>query len=410
MKLLISAYACAPGRGSEHGVGWNWATESLRLGHDVWALVSPAHRDSIGRACAETPELGRIHWIFPEVLGWPLQPAIEPKWERTYNLLWQIAALRQARRLHRTEQFDLVHHVTWAGIRAPTFLGALGAPLMIGPIGGGETSPASLRDGFGLRGRLLEALRDVSTATILYNPLVRAGFARASVIFTHTEDTKNVFRGALRDKAVVFTPLSLSDLPPITARRPLGGSPKFLYAGRLLYWKGVHIALRAFAEVCRAAPDSRFTIVGDGPERSRIEEDAAGFGIRDRVDFVPRLPQSDLFKLYDEHDMFLFPSLHDSGGFVVLEALSRRLPVICLDLGGPKDLVTPACGVTIATAGRSSEQVARDMAGQILRLLAAPDDLAGLAAGARARAGDFILEHRIRDFYSIADRFLAKSD
>jgi hypothetical protein len=47
MKLLISTYACAPNHGSEHAVGWNWTTEAHRQGHRVWALVAPAHRDSI---------------------------------------------------------------------------------------------------------------------------------------------------------------------------------------------------------------------------------------------------------------------------------------------------------------------------------------------------------------------------
>ena len=118
-----------------------------RLGHEIWALVSPAHRESIKRACDENPDLGGIRWIFPEVKGWPLKQAIEPKWERTYNLLWQRAAVPHARDLHRQVGFDLIHHLTWAGIRAPTFLGALTAPLVIGPIGGGETSPPSRRAG-----------------------------------------------------------------------------------------------------------------------------------------------------------------------------------------------------------------------------------------------------------------------
>jgi len=51
MKLLISTYACLPNRGSDHGVGWNWTTEAHRLGHEVWALVSPAHRNAIEAAC-----------------------------------------------------------------------------------------------------------------------------------------------------------------------------------------------------------------------------------------------------------------------------------------------------------------------------------------------------------------------
>ena len=99
MKLLISAYACAPNRGSDHAVGWNWATEAHRLGHEIWAFVSPAHHDSIKRACDEIPGLDGIHWVFPEVKGWPLKQAVEPKWERTYNVLWQRAALRAARDL-----------------------------------------------------------------------------------------------------------------------------------------------------------------------------------------------------------------------------------------------------------------------------------------------------------------------
>jgi glycosyltransferase involved in cell wall biosynthesis len=410
MKLLLSAYACAPERGSEHGVGWNWVTQAHRLGHDIWALVSPAHRDSIARACAESPELAGIRWSFPEVWGWPLQQAVEPKWERTYNLLWQFSALRAARLLHREVEFDAVHHVTWAGIRAPTFLGALAAPLVIGPVGGGETSPAKLRDEFGLRGRAVEALRDLSTATILYNPLVRPGFRYASAIFAHTEDTRQVFKGALRDKVTVFTPLSLSDLPACGREPRPRGAPRFLYAGRLLYWKGVHIALRAFAEVCRRAPGARFTIVGDGPERARLEARATRYGVRAQVDFVPRLPQSELFKLYDEQDLFLFPSLHDSGGFVVLEALARGLPVICLDLGGPKDIVTPRSGVVISTHGRNTEQVALEMASQIIRLVEAQDEVQKLSTGARERARDFLLERRVREFYAAAGRAIAQND
>lgn len=271
MKILLSIYACAPNLGSDHAVGWNWATEAHRLGHEIWALVSPAHRESIKRACDETPGLDGIHWVFPDVKRWPLKQAVEPKWERTYNLLWQCAALRRARDLHRRVGFDVVHHLTWAGIRAPTFLGALTAPLIIGPVGGGETSPPSLRDKIGLKGRILEGIRDLSNSTIAMNPVVRDGLARASVIFVSTTDTQNLFDGALRDKTLVFTQLGLPKLPSGGLPRSPSGPPRFLYAGRLLYWKGVHIAIRAFAEIVRQIPNARFTIVRSGPERSRLE-------------------------------------------------------------------------------------------------------------------------------------------
>ena len=68
MKLLISAYACAPNRGSEHGSAWNWTSEVARLGHEVTVLVSPAHRNAILAATEEDRALQRIRWLFPEVV------------------------------------------------------------------------------------------------------------------------------------------------------------------------------------------------------------------------------------------------------------------------------------------------------------------------------------------------------
>ena len=247
MKLLISAYACAPNRGSEHGSAWNWASEASRLGHKVFVLVSPAHRDAIAAATKENVALKDICWVFPEVRSWPLKQGKEPTWERTYNLLWQRAALRAAKALHRDVGFDLVHHLTWGGVRAPTFLGSIGIPLIIGPVGGGETSPATLRDKFPLQGRILEGVRDLSNATIEINAIVRRGLRNASVIFARTADTRNLLSPALRDKTLVQMELGVSQYQ-IGAPRAERQSPRrLLYAGRLLYWKGVHIAIEAMS-------------------------------------------------------------------------------------------------------------------------------------------------------------------
>ena len=405
MKLLISAYACAPGLGSEHAVGWNWATEAHRLGHQVWVLASSAHRAAVEAACRDDAELAGINWVFPEIRGWPLRPATEPEWERSYNLLWQRKAVSHARDLQRRVGFDAIHHLTWAGIRAPTFLGALGPPLIIGPVGGGETSPRLLRDGFASRGRVLEELRDLSNATITVNPMVRRGLRDAAVIFASTADTRNLFTGALREKTLIFSQLALSE---VRAARPRPSRPprRLLYAGRLLYWKGIHIAIDAFARLAARVADASFTIVGDGPERERLQAQAAALNVGDRVDFITRLPQEELFELYDSHDLLLFPSLHDSGGFVVLEAMSHGLPVVCLDLGGPGEMVTAESGVVVATAGRTSEQVAAAAADAMAALLASPERLAVLSAGAIARANQFVRSDRVAQFYAAAVDFI----
>lgn len=402
MKLLISAYACAPNRGSEHGSAWNWTSEAARLGEDVTVLVSPAHRDAILAATERDPALQRIRWLFPEVAFWPLQQGKEPVWERTYNLLWQREALRVARALHREQPFDLVHHLTWGGVRAPTFLGTLGAPLIIGPVGGGETSPAGLRDRMPLRGRFLESVRDLSNATIELNPIVRQGLRKAGVIFARTADTKNLLSPPLRAKT--YVQMELGVMPTqIGAPRPVRQAPrKLLYAGRLLYWKGVHIAVEAMAQLVPNMPDAQLTIVGNGPEEARLKTEIAQRGLGANITFVSWMPQEQFLRLYDTHDLFIFPSLHDSTGWVVLESFCKGLPVACLNLGGPKDIVTPKCGIIVDTQGLDTSGVAARLAEELRLLLADPERLTALSAGAIARVGDFLLRDQVQRLYAQA--------
>jgi glycosyltransferase involved in cell wall biosynthesis len=400
MKLLISAYACAPNRGSEHGSAWNWTSEAARLGEDVTVLVSPAHRDAILAATERDPALQRIRWLFPEVAFWPLQQGKEPVWERTYNLLWQREALRVARALHREQPFDLVHHLTWGGVRAPTFLGTLGPPLIIGPVGGGETSPAGLRDRMPLRGRVLESVRDLSNATIELNPIVRQGLRKAGVIFARTADTKNLLSPPLRAKT--YVQMELGVMPTqIGAPRPVRQAPrKLLYAGRLLYWKGVHIAVEAMAQLVANMPDAQLTIVGNGPEEARLKTEIAQRGLGANITFVSWMPQEQFLRLYDTHDLFVFPSLHDSTGWVVLESFCKGLPVACLNLGGPKDIVTPQSGIVVDTAGLDTSGVATRLAEELRTLLTDPERLAALSVGAVARAGEFLLHDQVQRLYA----------
>jgi glycosyltransferase involved in cell wall biosynthesis len=403
MKLLISAYACAPNHGSEQAVGWNWTTGAHRLGHEVWAMASTAHRAAIEAACRKDKDLAGINWIFPEVPAWPLRAGVEPIRERTYNLLWQRAALRHAGALQRQIGFDAIHHLTWGGVRAPTFLGSLGAPLIVGPIGGGETSPMALRDSFTARSRLVERLRDLSNATITVNPITRVGLAQAKVIFVKTSDTARLLTRAMQRKSKVFMELTLEPAQLGAPRRLPSGPPRLLFAGRLLYWKGGHIAIRALAELLPRVPEARLTIVGKGPEGERLKAQAGAMNLGDRIEFIPWLPQQRLFALYAEHHLLLCPSLHDSSGNVVLEALSHGLPVMCLDLGGPRDIVTPQSGIVVGVSGRDTLGVAAAMADEMNALFADPARLAALSAGAIARAGEFIASDRVAAFYRAAE-------
>ena len=118
------------------------------------------------------------------------------------------------------------------------------------------------------------------------------------------------------------------------------------------------------------------------------------------------MPQEQFLRLFDIHDVFVFPSLHDSAGWVVLESLCKGIPVACLNLGGPGEIVTPASGIIIDTAGLDTSGVAAKLAEELRMLLADPERLAALSTGAIARAGEFLLRNQVERLYGQATEHL----
>jgi glycosyltransferase involved in cell wall biosynthesis len=220
------------------------------------------------------------------------------------------------------------------------------------------------------------------------------------VIFARTADTKNLLSPPLRAKT--YVQMELGVMPTqIGAPRPVRQAPrKLLYAGRLLYWKGVHIAVEAMAQLVANMPDAQLTIVGNGPEEARLKTEIAQRGLGANITFVSWMPQEQFLHLYDTHDLFVFPSLHDSTGWVVLESFCKGLPVACLNLGGPKDIVTPKCGIIVDTQGLDTSGVAARLAEELRVLLADPERLAALSVGAVARAGEFLLRDQVQRLYA----------
>ena len=145
------------------------------------------------------------------------------------------------------------------------------------------------------------------------------------------------------------------------------GNPfRLLSLGRLLHWKGFHLGLQAFARMVRVFPQSEYWLIGDGPERRNLERLAERLGITEKVRFIGALPREEALRHLAEVDVLVHPSLHDSGGWVCVEAMAAGRPVICLDLGGPALQVTEETGFKIPA--RTPEQAVEEMAQAMLRL------------------------------------------
>ena len=377
MNILLSAFAFAPGTGSEPGVGWNFALTLARTGHQVTVLTVPHDRDAILVALAADPALARIRMEF---VGLRTPDFIHEVriFLQIYYMLWQVLAVQAAKRLHRARPFDVAHAVTTSGIRFPSLLGTLHMPFLLGPMGGGETMPRHLRRSLPPPLRLAEFARSLSTALLPLDPLMRFTFRSATVILARTADTANVIGKAHQHKVrqafgIGVERESIVPAPRHSNRGP-GGSYRILFVSRLVYWKGGDLALAAVARAAASLPEVSLTVVGRGPERQRLHRRADELGIAARViwrhDWIA---VRDLDRLYEEHDVMLFPSMHEAGGTVVLEAFAKAMPVICLDIGGPGQIVAGIGGDAVPSRDTPIDKIVDRLAEALVKLALDPE-------------------------------------
>ena len=187
LKVLMSAYACEPGKGSEPGVGWNTA-RAMAAHHDIWVITRANNHPAI-EAELERDPVPNLHFVYydlPEWLTW------WKKGERGLELfyyLWQVAIYFVARKLHAAVGFDLVHHVTFVRYWSPSFVALLPVPFVWGPVGGGEAAPKVFQSDLGKKGQRHERLRAIVQRVAQRDPFVRMTARRSEEILVTTEET-----------------------------------------------------------------------------------------------------------------------------------------------------------------------------------------------------------------------------
>ena len=369
LRVLLTAYACEPGKGSEPGNGWNWAKELSRY-EDVWVLTRTNNREAIENAVA-AHHLPNAHFVYLDLPRWGRFWKKGPRGLRLYYYLWQALAYRNASQLHREVQFDVVHHVSFATFVFPSFLPFLPVPFVWGPVGGGETIPLSLVRSFGVRRQIDEFLRGFRRWLGELDPFVRRTVKKAILIAATTAHTQDRLAALGRSDAEIIMHAALCD-EDLSALQKISnkteGPFRVLTVGRMVQFKAHDLggSLRAFAKLLQQHPESEYWLVGDGPERKRLTKLARNLGIQDRVTFLGALPRDEVFAKLGECDAMLFPSLHDSSGWATIEAMAAGRPVVCLDLGGPALQVAEDRGIKVPAV--SVDQIIADLGAALICL------------------------------------------
>ena len=124
--------------------------------------------------------------------------------------------------------------------------------------------------------------------------------------------------------------------------------------------KGFGLAVKAFSEFVSRNPNCTLSIVGSGPDEDNLKTIVRQAQLESKVRFLGWMTRGDLQSEMASCDIFLFPSLRDGGGGVVIEAMAAGKPVVCLNISGPGMHVTNECGIKVDPG--PPEKVVRDLA------------------------------------------------
>lgn len=319
------------------------------------------------------------------VVEWP-EPPLVHRAERLNSLLQPayVPFYRRARRYVRSriaagERFDVAHQVTPVAMRYPSPVVGLGIPLVVGPVGGSLESPPAFAQEEIVP--WYQRLRGLDRLRLLHDPLLRSTYESADCVVGIAPYVREVLGDLRLRRFETLREVALHAVRPAIDRSGRSGPVRLLHVGRLVRTKGARDVIRAVAAL-RDLPVV-LDVVGDGNDRQACADLVRDLGLADRVTLHGAVPRTDVDRFYEQADIFVFPSYREPGGAVALEAMSHGLPLVVCDRGGPGANVTDACAVVLSAD--SPDQLARDVAAAVRRLVTEP--------GLRLSMGEAAREH-----------------
>ena len=345
MKVLLVTYNCSPGAGSEDGVGWNMVKNMSRH-HEVVAITRGVYKDRL--EAENLPDRGhRIRFVY---VNNPVsrESVIYKYGYQVLYYIWHVITAFKVRGMTTGEKFDIIQHITWCRCWMPSaIMGATSGHIVWGPVGGVETIPVSFLRKWRY-GKVAQWSKKIAMYFARFDPILHFLGRKASIGLSMTRASEQFMKsvGCKSTRVLGESALSDEDLDFLSSiKGPLYSGIRFLSMGRLLSWKGFQYGIEAFAKA--AIPESEYWVVGDGPMGEDLRELAKELGVEDKVHFLGWKKRNEVLQILSECHVLVHPSLRDSGGWVCLEAMAARRPVICLDYGGPATQVTSNTGFVI---------------------------------------------------------------
>lgn len=343
MNILLIAFACEPNKGSEEGVGWNWAI-NLAKRHKVFVITRGQEQPLIEKYSSEEDRNNIFFFYFENDNLMHFIDKKIPYGFRVYYKWWQKQIVPIAQKILREHKIDIIHQLTYNEFRTPGLLYDMGVPFVWGPIGGGHEYNPALREAYFSGVDVIKEIirKQMNHWYLKEKNVVGALKKSASVIVADPATLSILPKNRHYDRLLETAYYSERNLIKDFSKMRTSGKIHLLYAGVMQPRKGLKLIVDALGE--SSFRDFELIMIGDGSERKKLEALVKKYGLDDNITFTGKLSYDEVNNYYDWADLFLFPSLRDTSGNVVLESMSHGTPVIALNHNGASEMITPECG------------------------------------------------------------------
>lgn len=349
MNILLSSYSINPFHGSEDGIGWNWAVMlSKHFPDDKIYLFTKTCNEKDTRKGIEEYGLKNIELVIidpPYWLNWYREH--NSAFHHMYYILWQYLAYRHAK--NSSISFDIIHHVTMGDFRITGYMYKIkNAYKIFGPVGGGQSTPKALKNYE--KSKLFEKAREIINKSRAYSPSYKRHIKGFDKIYAINKETAQIMSTALGKPCERLFELALaSEFKELYIKEKDTSKPvRIIYVGRLINKKGLMLLLDVINQMNKGL-DFQLDIYGEGPLHNQMESFIKSNSLDGRVQLHGAVEHTKINEVYRNGDIFVMPSLRETSGNVLIEAMAHKLPVVSLDMSISSDLKEQDCGIFINT-------------------------------------------------------------
>lgn len=331
MNILYIAYSCSPNRGSEARIGWKIPIECAKK-HKVTVITKKEHENEIREHLNNNPV--DIDFYFVD---------IPQKYKMLFDdffylgrlHIWQNYALKKVRELCEKEKYDVIHQIAPVEFRSVADCGRIrDVKFICGPLGGGEYIPKGLSR-YAIRYTYAEVIRCIINRLGMIKLKHKGVFEKSHVVMFANAETKKYMNKVVPNQKSIngfISEIAIDENETAIRSKTesdFEGKRIFLVSGRLVYRKGHAFLLKAFSEIPEEL-DYECYFAGEGKEMKRLKKMCRKYGLEEKVHFLGGVPFEEMQKVYKKSQVLIMPSIRETTGSVLLEAMAKGMPVITI--------------------------------------------------------------------------------